>query len=111
MLPIMFPFCTCTLVFVQNRCRLTHCVMMSVTKAPGVLKNSPVFCLFLFLSHIFRGQWADKVKSTNGREWLGVESFGYICEDQTTGPLRGPLGCGESLGIGAREAAFPAVVQ
>lgn len=96
MLLIMFPFCTCTLVFVQNHCCLTHHIM-SVTKAPGVLKNSPVFCLFHFLSNIFRGQWAEKVKSTNGRERLGVESFRYICEDQTTGPLRGPLGCCESL--------------
>lgn len=42
---------------------------------------------------------------------LSVESFGYICEDQTTGPLCRPLGGRECLGIGTREAAFPAVIQ
>lgn len=36
-------------------------------------------------------------KSTNKRELLSVESFGYICEDQTTGPLCGPLGGCERL--------------
>lgn len=123
MLPVKLPYHTCTphLFFSEseNRYHSTDCVLVMKTKAPVVPKNGPVVRLFFFLSD---GLYVDeasgprksgprKMKSANGRELLSIESFGYICEDQTTGPLRGPLGGGEGLGIGTCEAAFPAVVQ
>lgn len=65
-------------------------------------KCSPKLQLFpktvqfsLFFSFLRDSLYLDE--STNGRELLSVESFGYICEDQTTGPLHGPLGGCESL--------------
>lgn len=32
-----------------------------------------------------------------GRDPSGIESFGYVCEDQAAGPLRGSLWGGQSL--------------
>lgn len=75
--------------------------MKMFTKASAIPINSQVVPLFSFLSDSLYVDEASgpphELKSTNGRELLSIESFGYICEDQTTGPLCGPLGGCESL--------------
>lgn len=51
------------------------------------------------------------VKCDCTEQKLSVESFGYICEDQSTGPLCRALGSCQSLGVGAGDGPVPSVVQ
>lgn len=79
----------------ENHVHVTYCVagVKTFTRAPVVPRTSPLVP-FLFSSLRDCLLLRDV---TNGRELLSVEGFGYVCEDQATGSLRGPLGGCESL--------------
>lgn len=83
----------------------THChftvLMKTFTKSSScpnkTVRLSVCFPPWATVCMSIRARGRRKLKSTNGRELLSIESFGYICEDQSTGPLGGALGGCESL--------------
>lgn len=91
---------------------LTEWLEESASRSACHLKEISVRTEFVFQtpssSSFCRPSWATVFKSARarggpglrvalGRDPSGVESFGYVCEDQAAGPLRGSLWGGQSL--------------